>query len=98
MLGLLAWAFGSGKLGWFIPLFLDLVISFGEVHLRAGPCQPFFLVLPKPLKPIRRQGRLASGGLNFCVPGSAQGFDVVAVVGELVASAMPQHVRMNREW
>ena len=95
--------FGSDKLGLFCS-------SSFQCHERGLPWadrawigflpgQPFFLILPEPLKPIRRQRCIASGGLQVAMAEVVgQRTCVVTIIGEFVARAVPQHVRMNREW
>jgi hypothetical protein len=54
---------------------------------------------PEIPKPIGRQLRVAHRVLNVAVPEpSLQRPGIVSLVGKLVATAMAQHVRMDREW
>src|SRR4029434_5939701 len=56
------------------------------------------LVLPEPLKPIRRQSRVTDGRVDRLVPEVVLDCPgVLAVVCELVAAGMPQHVAVNEE-
>jgi hypothetical protein len=55
-------------------------------------------VLPKPLKSMRRQGRVAHRGHDRSVAEiSLDGARIVTVVGELEPAGMPQHVGMHEE-
>ena len=74
-------------MGLYVPL---LEINLSQARYR--------LVLPKPLEPLGAELRVSHGVPNIFVPQVLlHGARVVAVVGELVAGGMPQHVRMNRE-
>ena len=54
------------------------------------------LVLPEPLKPIRRQSRVTDGRVDRLVPKVVLDRPgVLAVVCQLVAAGMPQHVAVN---
>jgi xanthine/CO dehydrogenase XdhC/CoxF family maturation factor len=56
------------------------------------------LVLPEPLKSIRRQSRVTDGRVDRLVPEVVLDCTgVLAVVCELVAAGMPQHVTVNEE-
>jgi hypothetical protein len=66
-----------------------------EYHLPPLPNSP----PPEIPKPIRSQLRVAHRVLNVAVPEpSLQRPGIVPLVGKLVATAMAQHVRMDREW
>jgi hypothetical protein len=54
------------------------------------------LVFPKPRKPIQCQRGVPSGALQIAMTQVVRKRSgVVVVVGELVAGAMPKHVRMH---
>src|SRR5262245_24038946 len=56
------------------------------------------LVLPEPLKPIRRQSRVTDGRVDRLVPKVVLDCPgVLAIVCQLVAAGMPQHVAVNEE-
>src|SRR5215468_6037987 len=56
------------------------------------------LILPEVFEPVRRQGRVAHRGHDRSVAEiSLDGASVVAVVGELEPTGMPQHVGMHEE-
>jgi hypothetical protein len=55
-------------------------------------------ILPEPLEPIRRQGRVTDGRCDRAVAEIVlNGAGVLAVVGELVAARMAEHVRVDQE-
>ena len=57
-----------------------------------------YSVLPKSIEPIRRQFRIADGMLNIPVSHvMLDGPSVVSVIGQLEATPMTKHVRMDRE-
>src|SRR6516164_5429694 len=56
------------------------------------------LILPEVFEPVRGQGRVANRGHNRSVAEiGLDGARVVAVVGELEAAGVPQHVGMHEE-
>src|SRR5262245_37541353 len=56
------------------------------------------LVLPEPLKSIRRQSRVSDGRVDRLVPKVVLDRPgVLAIVCELVAAGMAQHVAVNEE-
>src|SRR5262245_17300986 len=56
-------------------------------------------VPPKVLEAVGRHGGVPDGVLNVLVPEVVlQGPRVVAIVGELEATGMAKHVRVDREW
>jgi hypothetical protein len=57
------------------------------------------LVPPKILEPVGRHFGVPDGVLNVLVPEVVlQGSRIVAIVGELEAAGVAEHVRVNREW
>ena len=68
----------------------------GEQPCANGACS--ILCFPKALEPIRCELGVANGVLDIPVPEPVlQGTGVDAIVGELVAARMPQHVRVDRK-
>src|SRR5215475_3690085 len=77
---------------------------FADEKIRAGNCgiqadrSARKLVLPEPLKPIRRQSRVTDGRVDRLVPKVVLDRPcVLAIVCELVSTGMPQHVAVNEE-
>ena len=55
-------------------------------------------VFPEPLKPIRRQSRVAHRARYGAMPQVVLDRSrVLAVIGKLITAAMPQHVAMHEE-
>src|SRR5262249_8775391 len=76
----------------------DISNCTARVRLRAARRKSGDLILPESLKPIRRQSRVTDGRVDRLVPKVVLDRPcVLAIVCQLVAAGMPQHVTVNEE-
>jgi hypothetical protein len=94
----------ASRHGSFIELHGCIEGVFADEKIRARNCgiqadrSARKLVLPEPLKPIRRESRVTDGRVDRLVPKVVLDCPgVLAVVCQLVAARMPQHVAVNEE-
>jgi len=84
------------------PVYVPLWVSTGDYRIAAlasGYVRPTDIITAKVLEPIDGQLGIADGVLDVLMTEiMLERASIVAIVGELVAAGVPEHVRVDAEW